>query len=80
MGKFIIDNYNAENASHYVHCRHVVGKSCTSYRQKCIPIKTYSNGKTKIVAFGRLFWKQTEDVKKVRYVSNSKIEPITECQ
>lgn len=77
MAVLNLDNYSATDATHLLSCRHVVGESSTEYYQRCIPLKS-KNGKTKVVTFGRLFWKDTEHIKNVRYVPNYRILKIPE--
>lgn len=71
-----LDDYQAKDADHTLMCTHAYNsKSKHYYEMDCIKIKDMPNHRAKIVVFGARFWKDTDHIKRVRYVSKSRITP-----
>lgn len=72
-----LDQYKAEDATHYLKCSHCCGYDrCKYYVMKAIPIGKTKSGNIKCVVFGRLYWIDTDHIKKIRYVNPNQIIKI----
>lgn len=59
----------ADNATHYLRCRHVLGHGVTNYRMRCHVIKTMGDGRLKVQVYGERYWNDERRKKvKIRYV------------
>lgn len=72
-----IENITIKDATHYIWCCHCIGNSRKDYTMKCLPLSKTKSGKVKVLVFGDRYWKNKDDIKKIRYVENYKLNPIT---
>ncbi len=72
-----LSQYNVEDATHLLQCRHSMNRhQHRDYTMKCIVLGKTKKGKTKIVVFGDRFWKDTDHVKRIRYVYAWRLKPL----
>jgi hypothetical protein len=64
-----------ENATHLLSCKHCIGPSTKRYAMRCHVLKVMGGGRLKILVFGRLYWRDTEHIRKVRYVEDWRLTP-----
>ena len=62
--------------THFLKCRHAVGRSGKSYCMYCIYLKDTTNNRVKIRVFGDRFWPGHYNKSYIRYVLKSRIYPI----
>ena len=67
-------DYTIKDATHYLKCAHQIGNNRTEYDMNCLILKDMGNGRVKILVFGDHYWINTDDVKKIRYVSRDRIK------
>ena len=78
--KTILDQYNADAATHYLSCTHSMNsRSQIHYKMPAIFLGTTKSGMCKVVVFGRRYWKDTEHIKRVRYVESWRLTPKDRC-
>lgn len=59
----------ADNATHFLRCRHVLGHGIKNYRMRCHVIKTMGDGRLKVQVYGERYWNDERRNKtKIRYV------------
>ena len=63
-----IEQYKNQHSTHYLKCKHCIGKNKYNYLMKCLILKTVKSGKLKIIVFGNRYWKGYADLKRIRYV------------
>ena len=66
--------FGIENCTHKLECSHVIGKNRYTYYMDCIPLKTMSDGRVKVLVFGDRYWKGHEDKKRIRYVKANRLK------
>lgn len=66
---------NVANAKHLLACSHCIGKSCTYFDMKCEVLKDMGDGRLKVRVFGRLNWKNTVHLHRIRYVQKTLVRP-----
>lgn len=59
--------------THYLLCRHCVGTHCREYEMPCNILGRTKSGKLKIEVFGERYWKNTQHIKKIRYVKPCRV-------
>lgn len=59
---------SVKDATHYLHCTHVIGHSTKHYRMQCILLGKTKAGKCKVLVFGERNWAHAQDKRRVRYV------------
>lgn len=64
---------NADNATHLLLCRHCVGLNCRDYVMPCHILKFMPDGRIKLLVFGDRDWKDTQHIRKVRYVEADRV-------
>ncbi|HID9812564.1 TPA: hypothetical protein ACXI4M_003893 [Pseudomonas aeruginosa] len=57
-----------ENAKHLLRCSHVLGSNRREFHMRAELLGTMPDGRLKLRVFGRLFWKNTEHISRIRYV------------
>ena len=62
--------------THYLDCRHAIGRNGKYYRMYCVILKIMSNNRLKIRVFGDRFWPGRYDKSYIRYVPNTHVHPI----
>lgn len=67
---------NADNATHYLQCRHCIGPNCRSYVMRCHVLKTMADGRLKVKVYGDRHWKDRGGLSKIRYVDSSRVRRI----
>lgn len=72
-----MENLTADNATHYLYCSHVCGNNEKHFKMKCHVLKNMNDGRYKVLVFGRLYWKNTDHLSRVRYVDASRVHAIT---
>ena len=75
-----MQEYTAEQATHKLACVHAQGRSRKHYTMKCIKLGETKAGKVKILVFGRLFWRDTEHVKAIRYVEPDRLVALSNTE
>jgi hypothetical protein len=75
-----MDEYTADQATHKLACVHAQGRSRKHYTMKCIKLGETPSGKVKVLVFGRLFWRDTEHVKAVRYVDPDRLVSLSNTE
>ena len=65
--------YTIKDTTHYLKCRHCIGKNCMDYYMSCIPLGKTKKGYIKILVFGDRNWKDRDDRKRIRYVEPNRI-------
>lgn len=68
-----ITQYDISQATHYLECKHCIGRSCSYYVMDCIPLGETKSGKVKILVFGERNWKGKEHIKNIRYVDAARL-------
>ncbi len=71
-----IELLKIKDATHYLCCRHVIGRNVREYGMKCIILDKISRGRLKILVFGERYWKGHNDKKQIRYVYSERVIPI----
>ncbi len=66
---------SALDATHRLKCAHVCGWR-KEYTMLCIALGTTKLGKVKVMVFGERNWKETDHIKRIRYVDSSKLIEI----
>lgn len=56
------------NAKHLLACSHVLGGNRKNFRMRCERLSDMPDGRVKVRVFGRLYWKGTEHIHRIRYV------------
>ena len=64
---------SAENATHLLRCRHVIGHGVREYNMRCHILKSMGNGRIKVLVFGERNWENKEHVKHTRYVEGYRV-------
>lgn len=72
-----VEQLTKADATHLMPCVHAQGPSRKHYKMHCVLLGKTKSGKAKILVFGRLFWKDTEHIKAVRYVDQDRLIAIT---
>lgn len=67
---------SVKDATHYLCCRHVIGRNIREYGMKCIVLEKMSRNRLKILVFGERYWKGHDDKKQIRYVYNYRVIPM----
>lgn len=62
--------------THFLECRHCIGKTRRDYAMPCIPLKSMSGGRVKIKVFGDRDWKDTQCSSRIRYVLASRVHAV----
>ena len=70
-----LDNYKKEDATHYLSCRHAIGRNGRDYFMACIILKQMSDNRLKILVFGERNWKGRDDKKQIKYVDDFRVKP-----
>lgn len=65
-----------ETATHYIKCRHCLGRNCREYTMRCHVLGVTASGKVKIQVYGRLYWPGTRDKASIRYVDKSVLHKL----
>jgi len=65
------EQYKYEQSTHYLKCRHQIGRNGFDYLMKCIVIGKTKSRKIKIIVFGNRYWKGYKHIKRIRYIINS---------
>lgn len=65
--------FTIKDATHFLTCRHCIGRKCKEYKMECIPLAVGKNGKIKVLVFGERNWKEKEHIKKVRWVDKDRV-------
>jgi hypothetical protein len=55
-------------ATHWLECRHCLGRNVTRYNMKAAVLGETASGKVKVLVFGDRNWKDKDHIKRVRYV------------
>ncbi|HAT2580406.1 TPA: hypothetical protein I8273_004382 [Aeromonas hydrophila] len=72
-----MNELTADNATHYLRCRHVLGHGVTNYRMRCHVIKTMPDGRLKVQVYGERYWNDERRKKsKIRYVEAARVTEI----
>lgn len=71
-----LQSLNAENATHFLSCRHAIGSGGKYYQMRCHILKTMPDGRLKLRVYGDRYWKGTDHIVKIRYVESYKVEVI----
>lgn len=69
------DNYTVNDATHLLKCSHAVGGRYSYYKMKCLLLDSKSKLQ-KILVFGDRNWKNTQHIKKIRYVSPNRLTKL----
>ena len=70
-------SFERKNATHRFKCRNAVGQNGYNYFMYCIPLgKTTKSGKIRCLVFGDRNWKDTDHIKRIRYVDKNRLEVI----
>lgn len=64
-------------ATHYLRCRHCIGKAVHDYRMPCLILKKMPDGRVKVLVFGDRYWADREHIERVRYVDRQRLTPIS---
>lgn len=67
-----------EAAKHLLSCRHCIGKSCREFDMRAELLGTMPDGRRKVRVYGRLYWKNTDHISRVRYVEPDRLRLATE--
>ena len=67
-GSLMRDNYNIDEATHRILCRHCCGRAIHHYSMRCIPVNRTKSGNWKIIVFGDRYWSDKTHIKRIRYV------------
>ena len=67
------ERLSKKDATHYLECRHAVGRNGWDYLMSCIVLKEMPNNRLKILVFGERYWKRYKDKKRIRYVDSYKV-------
>lgn len=70
-----LDEHTIDNATHYLRCRHCIGRNGFDYVMPCKLIKKTKSGKLCIVVFGDRYWSGKDHIKRIRYVWPHQIDP-----
>ena len=73
----VIEKATVEDATHLLSCKHCISRSCVNYSMKCLPLAKTKSGRVKILVFGDRNWAGKSHIKKVRYVPDHRVKPIT---
>ena len=65
--------YDVSQATHWLKCRHQIGRNGYNYQMPCVVLHKTKAGKFKIIVFGRRMWLNTEHRKRIRYVYKHKL-------
>jgi hypothetical protein len=68
--------FNVTAATHWLECRHCLGRNITRYNMKAAVLGETASGKVKVLVFGHRFWKETEHIKRVRYVPKHRLKAM----
>lgn len=80
MGNIVFavsEQFTKVDATHLLSCVHAQGSSRKSYKMHCVFLGNTKSGKAKVLVFGRLFWKDSEHVKAVRYVEPDRLTALS---
>lgn len=69
-------NKNKVITTHQLKCRHCVGPNCLTYRMPCTILKDMGDGRVKVLVIGERYWKDKENIQRIRYVEKSRVTPI----
>jgi hypothetical protein len=70
-----LTNYKKEDATHYLSCRHAIGRNGIDYFMACIILKKMLDNRLKILVFGERNWKGHDDKKQIKYVDDFRVKP-----
>jgi len=70
-----LSSYDISQATHKLQCAHCIGRQRHNYTMPCIVMGKTKSHKLKIVVFGDRYWKNTDHVKRVKYVSPLDVNP-----
>ena len=71
-----LSQYNHEDYTHLLQCRHVIGgsgRSVLSYGMPCTLVRLTKSGKALVVVFGDRYWPNTRHIKRTRYVATHRL-------
>ena len=71
-----LQHFTVADVTHRLDCTHVCGHRRKEYTMLCRYLGRTPSGKIKVLVFGRLYWKNTENVKAVRYVEEYRLRPM----
>lgn len=58
-----------DKATHFLRCRHCIGRSCHDYVMACSIQKTMKDGRLKISVYGDRYWQRGDSIRvTTRYV------------
>lgn len=63
-------------ATHWLECRHCLGRNVTRYKMKAAVLGESANGNVKVLVFGDRYWSDTDDIKRVRYGPKHRLSEI----
>lgn len=70
-----VASFERKDATHKFMCRHAIGRNGFNYWMYCIPLgKTTKSGKVKCLVFGDRNWKDTDHIKRIRYIDKHRLE------
>jgi hypothetical protein len=78
MARAQLNRYTLRDCTHWLVGAHQSGRSRTSYRMPCKILKRTKSGLAKVVVFGNRFWAGREQLRRIRYVEESRLEKIAE--
>lgn len=67
------DQPNVTNAKHLLSCSHCIGVNCREFDMKCEVLKELPGDRLKVRVFGDLYWKNTEQKHRIRYVEAHRV-------
>lgn len=71
-----MDKLTFVNATHHLHCAHAIGRNRNEYTMRCHVLKEMKDRRLKVLVFGDRYWKGTEHISKIRYVSRGLVTEI----
>ena len=69
-----LSKYDVSQATHKIRCCHKVGRgNGVYYTMPCIILGETKSARLKIIVFGSRYWLNKEHIKRIRYISKSRV-------
>ena len=62
--------------THYIECRHQIGRNGYDYTMRCALLGMTKSGNAKILLFGERAWKNFANKRSIRYIAFSRLREL----